>query len=147
MSKKDVIVESSNSTVELIEKLVSPFDNDKKFQRPDIKKMQKRIRKMIDQGVSPDTVKKMLRSEVEVYAAFMKNSGENKKRSQKQHIHDKASIRRSEYERAKTSLANIKKEIKVLEEDRKHIERLLSTSSMFGGRNSKEINENEQDKD
>lgn len=85
----------------------------------------------------------MLKSEVEFYAAFMKNNGENKKRSQKQHIHDKASIRRSEYERAKISLGNIEKEIKVLEEDRKHIEILLSQSSMFGARNNKEVNENE----
>lgn len=146
MAKKDVIIESSDSTIGLIEKLVSPFDNDKRFQRPDIKKMGKRIRKMINQGVSPDAVKKMLKSEVEFYADFMKNNGENKKRTQKQHIHDKASIRRSEYERATISLENIEKEIKVLEEDRKHIERLLSKRSIFDGRN-KEVYENEQDED
>lgn len=146
MAKKDVIIESSDSTIGLIEKLFSPFDNDKRFQRPDIKKMGKRIRKMINQGVSPDAIKKMLRSEVEFYADFMKNNGENKKRTQKQHIHDKASIRRSEYERATISLENIEKEIKVLEEDRKHIERLLSKRSIFDGRN-KEVYENEQDED
>lgn len=146
MAKKDVIIESSDSTIGLIEKLFSPFDNDKRFQRPDIKKMGKRIRKMINQGVSPDAIKKMLKSEVEFYADFMNNNGENKKRTQKQHIHDKASIRRSEYERATISLENIEKEIKVLEEDRKHIERLLSKRSIFDGRN-KEVYENEQDED
>ena len=146
MAKKDVIIESSDSTIGLIEKLVSPFDNDKMFQRPDIKKMGKRIRKMINQGVSPDVVKEMLKSEVEFYADFMKNNGENKKRTQKQHIHDKASVRRSEYERANISLENIEKEIKVLEEDRKHIEILLSRRSIFGARN-KEVDINEQDED